>query len=87
LNDPSVLSSIYGLFSHPDARVRYEVLRTFLSFRDPRADDILLKEMNSGDLDRSLKAISLAGMTQNKKVFGRLVGLSEKEGWVKRTWN
>jgi len=80
LNDPSVLSSIYGLFSHPDARVRYEVLRTFLSFRDPRADDILLKEMNSGDLDRSLKAISLAGMTQNKKVFGRLVGFVRKGG-------
>lgn len=80
LDDPSVLSPIYGLLSHPDSRVRYEVLRTFLSFKDPRADDVLLRELDSGDPDRSLKAISLVGMTQNKKVFERLVGFIKKRG-------
>ncbi len=83
LSDPSVLSSISGLLGHPDARVRHEALRTFLSFGDPRADDILLREMDSGDLDRSLKAISLAGMTHNKKVFEKVVGFLRKKGLSK----
>ncbi len=80
LNDPSVLSSIYGLFDHHDQRVRHELLHTFLAFKDPRADNILLKEMNSGDSDRCLKAIMLAGMTRNSEVFEKLVGFIKKKG-------
>jgi hypothetical protein len=80
LNDPSVLSSIYGLFSHHDQRVRHELIHTFLAFRDPRADSILLKEMDSGDSDRCLKAIILAGMTRNDEVFEKLVGFIKKKG-------
>ena len=80
LDDPSVLNSIYGLFSHHDQRVRHELLHTFLAFKDARADNILLKEMNSGDSDRCLKAITLAGMTRNNQVFERLVGFIKKKG-------
>ena len=80
LDDPSVLNSIYGLFDHHDQRVRYELLHTFLAFKDPRADNILLREMNSGDSDRCLKAITLAGMTRNSEVFERLVGFIKKKG-------
>lgn len=80
LDDPSVLNSIYGLFSHHDQRVRHELLRTFLSFKDARADHILLREMDAGDSDRCLKAIMLAGMTRNNQVFERLVGFIRKKG-------
>jgi hypothetical protein len=80
LNDPSVLSSIYNLFGHPDQRVRHELLHTFLAFKDPRADRILLQEINSGDSDRCLKAIMLAGMTRNSDVFEKLIKLIEKKG-------
>ncbi len=78
LNDPSVLNSIYGLFNHHDQRVRFELLQTFLAFRDPRADNILLKEMDSGDTDRRLKAITLASMTRNSDVFDVIVGFIKK---------
>jgi HEAT repeat protein len=80
LNDPSVLSSIYNLFNHHDQRVRYELLHTFLSFKDPRANNILLKEMNSGDSNRCLKAITLASMTRNSDVFDVIVGFIKKKG-------
>ena len=83
LNDASVLSSIYGLFDHPDQRVRHELLHTFLAFKDPRADNILLREMNSGDSDRCLKAIMLAGMTRNNEVFKKLVEFIGKKGLSK----
>ena len=36
--------------------------------------------MNSGDSDRCLKAIMLAGMTRNSEVFERLVGFIKKKG-------
>lgn len=78
LNDPSVLNSIYGLFNHHDQRVRFELLQTFLALKDPRADKILLKEMDSGDTDRCLKAIALAGMTRNSDVFDVIVGFIKK---------
>ena len=80
LDDPSVLNSIYSLFGHHDQRVRYELLHIFLAFKDARADRILLQEMNSSDIDRCLKAITLAGMTRNKQVFERLVGFIKKKG-------
>jgi len=80
LNDPSVLNSIYSLFNHQDQRVRHELLHTFLVFKDPRADNILLKEMNYSDSDRCLKAIMLAGMTRNGEVFEKLVEFIEKKG-------
>jgi hypothetical protein len=80
LGDPSVLSPIYGLFDHHDQRVRQELLHTFLAFKDPRADNILLKEMKTGDNDRCLQAIRLAGMTQNSEVFQMLVGFIKKKG-------
>jgi HEAT repeat protein len=68
------------LFSHHDQRVRHELIHTFLAFKDPRADSILLKEMDSGDSDRCLKAIILAGMTRNDEVFEKLVGFIKKKG-------
>ena len=80
LGDPSVLSPIYGLFDHHDQRVRQELLHTFLALRDPRADNILLKEMKTGDNDRCLQAIKLAGMTRNSEVFQMLVGFIKKKG-------
>ena len=83
LNDPTVLSSIYGLFDHHDQRVRHELLHTFLAFKDPRADNILLKEMNAGDSDRCLKAIMLAGMTRSSEILDKLVGFIKKKGLSK----
>jgi hypothetical protein len=80
LDDPSVLGSIYGLFNHHDQRVRHELLHTFLAFKDPRADNILLNEMNTGDSDRCLKAIMLAGMTRNSEVFEKLAAFIKKKG-------
>ena len=72
--DPSVLNSIHSLFDHSHTRVRQELLHTLLALGDPKADRILLHEMNSSDVDRCLKAIELAGMTQNSEITQKLAG-------------
>ncbi len=83
LDDPSVLDDIYGLFAHRDQRVRQELLHVFLVFKDARADNILLQEMNSGNHERCVKAIGLAGMTGNQEVFTRLVEFVRTKGFKK----
>jgi HEAT repeat protein len=80
LNDPSILSSIRGLFGHAHTRVRQEVLHTLLALGDPKADRILLNEMNSSDGDRCINAIILAGMTQNREVTHKLVEFLKRSG-------
>ena len=80
LNDPSVTSPMRSLLSYPHPRVRQELLRTLMTFKDHGADEILLAEMDSVDLDRRLHAIVLAGMSDNKAVFDKLAGFVKKKG-------
>ncbi|MBA4391275.1 MAG: hypothetical protein C0399_10100 [Syntrophus sp. (in: bacteria)] len=80
LNDPSILDSIHGLFDHSHTRVKQELLHTLLALGDPKAYRGLLNEMSSSDTDRCLKAIMLAGMTQNSEVTQKLVGFLKKRG-------
>jgi HEAT repeat protein len=83
LNDPSILDSIRGLFGHSHTRVRQEALHTLLALGDPRADRILLDEMNSSDGDRCVNAIKLAAMTQSREITGKLAELLKKRGFSK----
>ncbi len=84
--DPSVLNSIRNLFDHAHTRVKQELLHTLLALGDPKADRILLHEMNSSDMDRRLKAIIFAGMTQNTEITQKLVGFLKKRGLGKTSF-
>ena len=80
LNDPSVTDPMRRLLSYPHPRVRQELLRTLMTFKDHGADEILLAEMDSVDFDRRLQAIALAGMSDNKAVLEKLAGFVKKKG-------
>jgi hypothetical protein len=86
LNDPSILNSIRSLFGHSHTRVRQEALHTLLALGDPKADRILLNEMNSSDGDRCINAIILAGMTQNREVTQKLAEFLKKKGLGKTSF-
>ena len=86
LNDPSTLNSIRGLFGHSHTRVRQEVLHTLLALGDPKAGQILLKEMESSDVDRCIDAIKLASMTRNKEVTQKLAEFLKKRGFGKNSF-
>jgi hypothetical protein len=74
LNDPSVVRSIRRLTVKPHPKVRIELLKTMLHFRDPEADKILLQNMTQGDDEAKLEAISLAEKSQSPQVFRQLIG-------------
>lgn len=80
LNDPTVLPSLHSLLDHPHPRVRLELMQTLIKFNDPIAERIILQEMDSPDTGRCLKAIALAGMTQNRLVSQKLLDFLKQRG-------
>ena len=86
LNDPSVVDAIKVILDNPHPRVRHEVLQTLIKYDDPNAKQILLQEMDSEDLTRCLRAITLASMAQNREVSKRLIEFLRKRGLDKKTF-
>jgi HEAT repeat protein len=87
LNDPSVADSLHTILEHPHPRVRDEVLRTLIKFNDPSAKKILLREMESNDSSRCLKAITLAGMTRHREASSKLVEFLNLRSLNKHTFS
>lgn len=87
INDPSVASSLHEILEHPHPRVRDEVLRTLIKFDDPFAKKILLREMESNDSRRCLKAINLAGMTRHREASPKLIEFLNLKGLDKHTFS
>ncbi len=87
LNDPSVASPLHTILEHPHPRVRDEVLRTLIQFDDPSAKRILLREMESNDSSRCLKAISLAGITRHREASPKLLEFLNLRGFEKHTFS
>lgn len=87
LNDPSVAIPLHTILEHPHPRVRDEVLRTLIQFDDPSAKRILLREMESNDSSRCLKAITLAGMTRHREASPKLLEFLNLRGFDKHTFS
>lgn len=83
LNDPSVLPVLHNLLDHPHPKVRHELMQTLIKFNDPVAERIILQEMDSPDVGRCLKAITLAGMTRNRLVSLKLQEFLKQKGFGK----
>ena len=80
IDDPTVLDSVYRLLNHEHPRVRQELLRILVTFGDPKADSILLQEMRSGDMERRLSAVAMAGKSKNAAILEALTGILKAKG-------
>ena len=72
MDDPSVLHSLGRLVGYANSKVQFEVMRTFLHFKDPRADRYLLKGLDSSDPAILLNVARLAANSHNPDVARKL---------------
>lgn len=79
LNDGSILPHVRAIIEHPHPRVRQEMIKTLLHYRDPVADALLLQELGDQDPERRLSAVRLAGKSENADVRRLLVSILEKK--------
>lgn len=80
LDDPALMHNLAPLLNHPHERVRQETLKTAFHFRDPRADNALLKELHRRPEGPPEWAINLAGHCQDKRILCRLLKLMSESG-------
>jgi HEAT repeat protein len=86
LDDPSVVKSLYHLLDNPHPRVRQELLQTLIKHNDPRADRLLLEEIDSQDLGRCLRAMMMAGKSRSEEVSQRLLGILRRKWLTKKNF-
>ena len=72
MNDPTVLQPLGHLVGYANARVQFEVMRTFLYYKDPRVERYLLKELDSNDPVILRNAARLAISSRNPDIARKL---------------
>ncbi len=82
LDDDSVLPHVRVIAGHTHPRVRQELIKTLLHYRDPDGDALLLQELNDDDPERCLHAVRIAGRSQHPQVQQLLVGILQKKGFT-----
>lgn len=80
LDDPSSVRFLYRLGNHPHPKVRQELTRTLIHFKDPEGDRLVLKEMVSTDFETRSNAIQAAGKCSNPVVVQALLEIVQKGG-------
>ncbi|OHB24908.1 MAG: hypothetical protein A2X84_03965 [Desulfuromonadaceae bacterium GWC2_58_13] len=80
INDPEVLTSIGYLVGRSHPKVHLEVLKTYLHFKDPRADRYLVKELENSDMERKLNAVRLCGVSRSPEVIRELTRILDHRG-------
>jgi HEAT repeat protein len=80
LEDQSVIPHVRRITGHQNPRVRQEAIRTLLSFRDPEADQLLLRDMDSSNAEARITAVKLAEFSENPEVHRRLLGFLSQGG-------
>ncbi|GAM09501.1 hypothetical protein OR1_01780 [Geobacter sp. OR-1] len=80
LGDISVVPHLRRLTVHPHPKVRQEAVKALLGFRDPEGDNIILRDLDSGDKEQMLNAVRLAENSQNNEVNERLIGYLNRSG-------
>lgn len=81
LGDSSSVRYLYRLGNHPNPKVRQELTRTLVHFRDPEGDKLILRDMSSPDLEVCSNAIQLAGKCANPVIIKALLELLQKGGF------
>jgi HEAT repeat protein len=78
LGNPSLPPSLRRLLRHPHAKVREEVLKMLLEFKDPDADRMLLADLAAKDKAVRLNAVILAENSKSRPIADRLVDILKK---------
>jgi hypothetical protein len=79
MEDSSVLKPLGRLVGYANSTVQFEVMRTFIHFKDPRADRYLLKELDSKDPGVLLQAARLAANSRSPEVASKLSGVLNRK--------
>lgn len=80
-NDPSVVSLIRPLLRNDDQRLRHEVLKVLVHFRDPQAQKLILEDLDSQNQERQILAIQLAERCTLPAIAARLAGMLTTGGF------
>ncbi len=72
MNDPTVLQPLGHLVGYTNAKVQFEVIRTYLYYNDPRAERYLLKELDSSHPGIIRNAARLAVTSRNPAIARKL---------------
>lgn len=81
MNDPALPDLLRPLLGHEDRRVRQEVVRILLHYREAGAEKQLLTDLEGGDSAAQLTAIGLAPSCPSPQVLERLVTLLNRPGF------
>ena len=81
LNLPAAVSPIKPLLQHDDQRVRQEVLKTLLFYRDPTANDHIRQELQEKNHERLLNAVILAEQSRSQDILDDLLSLLRQKDW------
>ncbi len=80
-NDPAVVALIRPLLQSNDPRLRHEVLKTMVHFRDPQAETKVLEGLESRDTDLQTAAIQLAERCTSPAIATKLAGMISQGGF------
>lgn len=79
-NDPSVVSLVRPLLRSEDPRLRHEVLKTLLHFRDAHAEKLVIGNLGSSQLELQLAAIHLAEQSKAPAIADKLAEMLSQGG-------
>jgi HEAT repeat protein len=74
-NDPAVMQPMKRLIGHKHPKIHFEAMKTYLHFKDPKADLYLIREMQSDDINRRKNAALLANNSSSPAVHQELINI------------
>lgn len=80
-NDPSIISLIRPLLHSQEPRLRHEVLKTLVRFRDTQAEKRILDNLDSSNLELQMAAIQLAEHCKAPAIANKLAVMLSLGGY------
>ena len=74
-DDPAIMQPMKRLIGHKHPKIHFEAMKTYLHFKDPKADRYLIREMQGDDLERRKNAALLASNSSSPAVYQELINI------------
>ncbi len=71
--DPALIKRLYPLIDYPHPRVHQEILKLMFTYNRPRAERLLLEELQSKSIQTQLYAVQISDRSQDKAVQRQLI--------------
>ncbi|MDD2900104.1 MAG: HEAT repeat domain-containing protein, partial [Desulfuromonadaceae bacterium] len=81
INDPAVVPNIRPLLRTNEHRLRLQVMRTLVHFRDPQAEKMIINDLDSPNPDIQTTAIQLAERCTAPAITLKLIGMLSQGGY------